>query len=82
LSEASSTESVNRKVLGQLQPEQVSRNLLVQEAEDCIVEKSELVEMWIRQKQATSPDGYGMRPQHRQVLIYVLGREKTKYSSS
>ena len=56
-------ESVNRRVLGQLQPEQVFVEILrVQEAEDCTIEESE--QGWnveLRQKQATSPDGYGMR---------------------
>jgi len=40
----------------QLQPEQVSVEiLLVQEAEDCIVEKSELVEMWVTSKASDFP---------------------------
>ena len=38
---------MNRRVLGQLQPEQVEVVILrVKEAEDCTIEESELDEMW------------------------------------
>ena len=72
-------EAVNRKVLGQLQPEQVSVEiLLVQDAEDCIVEESELDEMWSYVKSKDNPRWLWHAIDHNtgQLLAYVFGARK------
>jgi len=76
LSEASSTESVNRKVLGSATGTSSVEILLVQEAEDCIVEKSELVEMW-ESKASDFPRWlWHAIDAARAVLIYVFGAKR------
>src|SRR4028118_1238589 len=72
-------ESVNRRVLGQLQPEQVEVEILrVQEPEECSVEESELDEMWSDVKSKDNPRWLWHAIDHSsgQVLAYVFGARK------
>lgn len=72
-------ESVNRRVLGQLQPEQVFVEILrVQEAEDYTVEESELDEMWSYVKSKDNPRWlwHAIDRSTGQVLAYVFGARK------
>lgn len=70
---------MNRRVLGQLQPEQVEVEILrVQEAEDCTVEESELDEMWSYVNSKDNPRWLWHAIDRRtgQVLAYVFGARK------
>ena len=70
---------MNRRVLGQLQPEQVEVEILrVQESEECSVEESELDEMWSYVKSKDNPRWLWHAIDHSsgQVLAYVFGARK------
>jgi hypothetical protein len=71
-------ESVNRGILGQLQPQQVEVAILqFQEVEDCTVEESELDEMWSYAKSKDNPRWlwHAIDRSTGQVLAYVFGRQ-------